>query len=230
VGCILALFFSHSITTTGRGAPVTESASDLLEDLGSQLFGPGDRSTDRPADAPPPDQSQKAGEDLGQPRQDSPLTAVSSGMRQAERLIAQRNLSGETAQIQEQVLGALDQLIKQLEQQNQSSSSQSQSQSQQQQQTSQRSTPQSAAGQQPAGQQAPGGATAAQTSSDRLQSGEGGGVAGEGAQALLKDVWGQLPERLRQQLLQSSTDEFLPQYRDDIERYFRRLAEEEPAK
>lgn len=222
-------------------APATESASGLLDDLGSELFGPKDasKSDEKPGaklkaqDLPPrgelPSVNPPAGgEDLGLPPQDSPLTAIWDGMRQAERLITQRNLNGETAQVQDQVVGALDELIEQLQQQNQNSS-QSQSQSQEQQQASQRSTPQQGASQQAAGQPRPSGATAARTSSDRLQSGNGGEAAPGSSQDLLKDVWGQLPERVRQQLLQSSTDEFLPQYRDDIERYFRRLAEEESA-
>jgi hypothetical protein len=32
---------------------------------------------------------------------------------------------------------------------------------------------------------------------------------------------------LRQQLLQSTADEFLPKYRTELEQYFRRLAEEQ---
>lgn len=221
-------------------APATESASGLLDDLGGELFGPSEakpveRATPnlKSQGLPPPGQLPQlaprlGGEDLGQPSKDSPLAAISGDMRQAERLIAQQNLTGETAQLQDQVVGALDALIDQLQQQNQSSSSQSQSQSQQQQQASQRNTPQPSAAKQGAGQRTPGGSAAAQTSSNRLESGTGGEAAGPSSQELLKDVWGQLPERVRQQLLQSSTDEFLPQYRDDIELYFRRLAEEEP--
>jgi hypothetical protein len=45
-------------------------------------------------------------------------------------------------------------------------------------------------------------------------------------QELLKDLWGHLPERVREQLLQAPTDEFLPKYQLEIEKYFRRLAEE----
>ena len=44
---------------------------------------------------------------------------------------------------------------------------------------------------------------------------------------LVKDLWGQLPQRMREQLLQSSDDEFLPKYRQELEEYFRALAEEQ---
>jgi hypothetical protein len=152
---------------------------------------------------------------------------ISDYMQQAGKLIAQRNLTGQTAQTQEKALASIDELIKQSEQKNQNSSQSQQQQKSQQQQASQRSTPQSAQGNQQGGQQRPGSPNAAQTSGDRLESRAAQGAAGGGSRELLKDVWGQLPERVRQQLLQSSTDEFLPQYRDEIERYFRRLAEEE---
>lgn len=43
---------------------------------------------------------------------------------------------------------------------------------------------------------------------------------------LHKDVWGMLPERQRQQMLELPVEEFLPKYELLIEDYFRRLAEE----
>jgi len=46
-------------------------------------------------------------------------------------------------------------------------------------------------------------------------------VAGQ----LVKDLWGQLPERQRQQILQPLSEEFLPKYATEIEAYFRDLAE-----
>jgi len=45
-------------------------------------------------------------------------------------------------------------------------------------------------------------------------------VAGE----LVKDLWGHLPERQREQILQPLSEEFLPQYASEIEAYFRALA------
>ncbi len=47
---------------------------------------------------------------------------------------------------------------------------------------------------------------------------------------LLKGVWGQLPERQREQMLQSYEEQFLPKYEQMIADYFRSLAEEEPRK
>jgi hypothetical protein len=42
---------------------------------------------------------------------------------------------------------------------------------------------------------------------------------------LVKDLWGHLPERQRQQILQPLSEDFLPQYATEIEEYFRALAD-----
>jgi hypothetical protein len=42
---------------------------------------------------------------------------------------------------------------------------------------------------------------------------------------LVKDLWGNLPERQREELLQPLSEEFLPKYEAEIEEYFRVLAE-----
>ncbi|MCH2114970.1 MAG: hypothetical protein MK171_08685 [Pirellulales bacterium] len=47
------------------------------------------------------------------------------------------------------------------------------------------------------------------------------------AAELIKDLWGHLPERQREQILQPLSAEFLPQYAAEIEAYFRKLAEPE---
>jgi len=42
---------------------------------------------------------------------------------------------------------------------------------------------------------------------------------------LVKDLWGHLPERQQEQILQPLGEEFLPQYAEEISAYFRDLAE-----
>ena len=44
---------------------------------------------------------------------------------------------------------------------------------------------------------------------------------------MVKALWGNLPERDRQQMVQSFSDEFLPKYELEIEQYYRRLSEEQ---
>ena len=43
---------------------------------------------------------------------------------------------------------------------------------------------------------------------------------------LVKDVWGHLPEALRQEILNVSDEKFLPKYEDQVRRYFEALVEE----
>ena len=43
----------------------------------------------------------------------------------------------------------------------------------------------------------------------------------------MKDVWGQLPAREREQMLQSPPEQFLPKYELLLEKYYKRLAEEQ---
>jgi hypothetical protein len=44
---------------------------------------------------------------------------------------------------------------------------------------------------------------------------------------MMKALWGQLPQRARDQMLQSAPEEFLPEYELELEKYFKRLAEQE---
>ena len=46
----------------------------------------------------------------------------------------------------------------------------------------------------------------------------------------MKDSWGHLPAKTREQMLQNSPERFLPQYELMIEKYYKRLAEEQSSK
>jgi hypothetical protein len=45
---------------------------------------------------------------------------------------------------------------------------------------------------------------------------------------LIKDLWGELPPNVREQMMQNPTEQFVPQYESMIEEYYRRLSEEKP--
>ena len=66
----------------------------------------------------------------------------------------------------------------------------------------------------------------ARESTSALRPADPGAVRLGDREELMKDLWGHLPPQIREQMLQSYSDEFLPQYELEIERYFRRLAEE----
>jgi hypothetical protein len=53
----------------------------------------------------------------------------------------------------------------------------------------------------------------------------GGRIDRTAVSNLVKDIWGRLPERQREELLQPLSEEFLPEYAAEIEEYFRVLAE-----
>jgi hypothetical protein len=47
----------------------------------------------------------------------------------------------------------------------------------------------------------------------------------EERERLMKEVWGKLPQRIRQKLLNASDEKYLPEYEDRIQEYFRKLSE-----
>ena len=162
-----------------------------------------------------------AGEDLGQPQQ-SPLVGISDRMAQAGALIESQATTGDTRVVQDEIISELDKLIAKLNEQcKKCSGSQCNKPSQQQ---TQSSTPKPGQGKPTASQGAQ-----SQPAQSQVSNG-GGGEAQPSTQAdgdVVKELWGQLPERLRQQLMQSTADEFLPKYREDLEAYFRELAKEQ---
>lgn len=172
------------------------------------------------------------GEDIGQAKQD-PLERVQQNMGHASQMIDR--IDARSKQVQQQIVSDLDELIAKMEKQCQGGQCNNPQQKESQQ--SQRSQPKQAQskpkpGQQKPGQPKPGQSQAASAAGDstlRLSSSAAAEAQGRSSQELMKEVWGHLPERLREQMLQSSSDEFLPQYREEIERYFQRLAEEEAA-
>lgn len=167
---------------------------------------------------PPKPPAKIDGEDIGE----SPLARISGRMAVAGELIASQNATGETRAVQEEIVSDIDKLIDQLSKQCQKCKG-GQCNKPGQQQT-QASTPKQGGGKPSASSSTQSGPAQSQVSQG------GGGEAQPGSPAnqdAIKQLWGQLPERLRQQLLQSTADEFLPKYRDELEQYFRRLAEEQ---
>ena len=207
-----------------------EDLLDGLPDLGSDLARPEKKPAASQPDEPGPPRGKDieglAGEDLGSAGESSdPLTRIGQQMRKVERRIAQHDASTGTQQLQQEIIAGLDKLIEQAKQQQNSP----QNASAKKQPGSQRSKVKQS--EQQAGQK-PGdgsGATSqkpAQDSSDRLGPDDARQVDMRQMRDLIKDVWGNLPERMREQMNQDAVEEFLPKYRLQIEEYFKRLAEE----
>lgn len=71
------------------------------------------------------------------------------------------------------------------------------------------------------------GRSAARDSTDRLDRASAHPVDKGDVNELVKALWGHLPERSREQMMQSFSDDFLPKYELEIEQYYRRLSEEQ---
>jgi hypothetical protein len=135
--------------------------------------------------------------------------------RSAVRLGSARDTSVRTQRLQEDVLRKLDKLIADAENRAQQSSSSSSSSSQSQQQMQNQPNQQ---GQQ---QQPGGGDNQAEVDPPGLRTGP---LRPEEAADLA--AWGSLPARVRDALVQGSTDRFSATYRKLTEAYYRMLAEE----
>ncbi len=200
---------------------------ELLEDLGDDLLDP-------PAAEPPAatDESQPkskpqqpaAGEDLGAAGEDeNPLIRIGKQMRAVEQLIAEREALAQAPEKQQQIVEELEKLIEQVRKQQ---SQQGQAGASSRQAGSQRSKVQQP-GQQSASSAGRTRSGNARDATERLGKENAREVDMAEMQSLLKDLWGHLPQRTREQMLQSSVEQFLPKYEIMIEKYFRRLAEDQ---
>ncbi len=172
-----------------------------------------------------------AGEDVG----GSPLASVVSGMRRAESFIRDDADNKAAVPVQKQVVAELDKLIAQMEKQCQSCKK-SGKKSGQKKQASKRSQPKPSEckdgecdkeGQCDKPGSKPGkkpGQKANQSGTTSL-AGAPNAATPEEQQRLMKAAWGHLPERMRERMLQGAGSEFLPEYRDELQQYYRKLAE-----
>ena len=199
------------------GVACAQDEADPLPSLDELLGTEGVASDDGAGAALPGDTAEEELTRLlsGQEIVDEFRAAVDLMDRSARRLSAARDTGLTTQRLQEDVLRKLDKLIadaKQRSQQNggSSSSSSSQQQQQAQQQPRQDTSPQAGQGDNRGEASTPGGRT--------------GPLGPEQAADLA--AWGALPARLRDALLQGSSDRFSATYRKLTEAYYRKLAEE----
>ena len=197
----------------------------LLDDLKNELPPDAIKDDTNVSDAGKPvaqdEESLPTGEDIGS-ESENPLARIGQQMRRAESRLARGETPEETLRLQEKIVTDLAALIKQAQQQKQ----QSQSQSSKPSPPSRRSqVKQPKPGQKPkAGSGDANSKKPARDSTDRLGNAEAAAAERQELQDRIKDLWGHLPERAREQMLQSTSDKFLPKYEVLIEKYFRRLA------
>ncbi len=200
----------------------------LLDELDNELLeGAGDMPLPK---QPKPGQSANPADagatesiDEMQPGEhDDPLVHISQEMRMVEEFLPQAARRGHAEQLQHRIVDDLERLIAQAEaQQSQQSSSSKQQKSKATSERKKVQQPKQAQGQ--AGQDSN---KPAQDSSNRLGNAQAARPDPELFKRMMKDTWGHLPARDREQMLQTTPDKFLPQYELMIEKYYKRLAEE----
>ena len=239
----LCLWLISSTAVVGQAiSPSTKpSAPTGSESLGNQLLedlpaavpparpqsrengtSRSDKSTTRPM--PPMENS---GEDIGGPSGPLLLVRVRNDMRRAEMLlghpaaVAGNIRFNKPAQCRSGVVAQLDELIAELSKQCQGG------QGQQSNNPSPKPSQRSEAKASKPSRTASPGKSPARDSSDPLNRANTQAVDKGEVDELVKHLWGHLPERSREQVLQSFSDEFLPKYELEIEQYYRRLSEEQ---
>jgi hypothetical protein len=169
-----------------------------------------------PKKSPAEGRDAKLQEDLGGSDADAaaaedPLQQIGQRMRAAQQRIGQRDLSPETRELQREIVADLAKLIERARQQ-QGDGKKSAGQGRG-----------SAQGGAEGGHPTPSPAT---ESTNRVEKGTAEAVETANLRDVLRRHWGHLPEKLREELQNSLSEQFLPQYEKLIEAYYRRLAEE----
>jgi hypothetical protein len=211
-----------------------QSATDeSAVDRKSKSKAPAKSGKPRPAGGDLDDELLKGlgdGEDIelggkpGQPaeagKSANPLVDLGRQMHEVESRIAQAKSDDETQKLQERIASELQKLIKQLQRRKKSSSSSSSSSKDQQTAEREKVEQPTTGG---AGQQAAADSPAKE-STETLKERKTEKAETAQLDEALKDIWGQLPEHLREQMEQYATEELLPKYELQIEEYFRALA------
>jgi len=197
-------------------------AQQPSRELDRKLFEPAEAGQGSPSGMKPSGDARTWDRELGAAaiaEDEQPLVDLAQRMHAAEQRIARGDCGAQTQQSQQQIVADLDRLIRQAQAQAQAAGPKP-----------------SAPGASKPGQD--GTATAASQPSDQTGAGRKPGTERKGGQGgvqrptaeqlatVFGQVWGELPEQARQQLLQQwSAEQFLPEYAPQIEQYFRRLTE-----
>jgi hypothetical protein len=219
------------LVQTGFGVERRPATLDdtLLEGLGGKTMlelAPGLR--DGQPQPPPVVQTPSGG------KPENPLAAIARRMREVESRISRADCGGQTQQAQQAILVDLNALIQQAKK----SCGQCQPSGQKPPQGVQQRKPVTQACNKPGDKPGqcqgkpgdkPGGSGKAALGQANAKQPDAPHADMNEMRALLKQLWGELPQHDREQMLQLPVEEFLPEYESLIEEYFRRLSEEKGA-
>lgn len=238
---VLLIVAALMLVVSNRFAPIPALAQsprslddELLDDLGAdplddvdrELFGPGDRQ-DGPnvspgeADQDLPGRLRRELGTAAVSEDENPLLEIARRMREVQDRIDQHDSGPTTRNLQEQIVADLDRLIEDARRR----CRQSKPGSTQPQQTAARQSPGQLQPNQGDGPQDPGTGPATTAAAGPADGSPARQTDMAQMQEVMKRLWGQLPARQREQMIQSSPEEFLPKYELLIEEYYRRLSE-----
>ena len=222
------VFARQAIAAEPQPAPTagTESLGNkLLDDL-APISPPANNTDTQPgATNPHPQPNTPAPRTSLATTPASPFARVQEGMQNAQTLLAQPGPTSHSGtvklagSVQQEVVSELDKLIAQLSKQCQSQCQGGQCDK----------PPDPNAKPKPGnkpGMAAGRGKAAARDSTDPLNRTTAQPVDKGDVNDVVKELWGHLPERSREQMLQSFSDDFLPKYELEIEQYYRKLGED----
>lgn len=220
------VFGSISAPTSAQDSLDSDLLKNLDDDLLEGLEGLpdidlGDQKPDPPTDTPGEVKPEQRPADITI-TSDNPLLQLSEKMNQSKKRIAKSQLAADTQKLQTEILSDLDVLIEQVTQQCEECKG--------------------------------GGAKPKEGSSDPKQEpgspkkGEGGGSESQATNpkestnrvgsasetevkrrqvdSMLREIWGELPDRVRMRMQDAAVEQVLPKYEKLIEEYYKRLAEE----
>ncbi|MCA9190660.1 MAG: hypothetical protein KDB03_02820 [Planctomycetales bacterium] len=211
----------------------TETEQELMQDLLDLITPPVLTPSQNDATAKPPQiQPNEVGLTAEEVSANSmPLEAVRQSMLIASGFLRQGFTGAETLQLQGDIVQRLDELIATLDQDDRSEQT---AKSQQQLESStkaQEPQPSQDAQREKSTRQ---GEDSVSKQSTPSQLGHDGDSKSDAAhvnlldpRALQQNVWGHLPEKIRQQMRAHMVEEFLPSYREQIEAYFQALLQAE---
>jgi hypothetical protein len=236
----LAVFIAVIFAIASHAATGEKTPSSSVESLGGRLLDDLSPDAARPETPPRPSKNAPATKEIedslkastplhgfgaGATPASQSLARVQNSMQQAQTLLKQPAVVGKAGAaqlatpVQQQVLSDLDKLIADLSKQCQCCNGQCAG--------GQCNKPPKPGQNPKPGKPSAAGRTAARDSTDRLDGSSAKPVDKGEVNAMVKALWGHLPERSREQMLQSFSDEFLPKYELEIEQYYRRLSEEQ---
>jgi hypothetical protein len=203
-------------TKPSEAKPLPKPANPLDAELLKNLGGDDPQKKKKPESKP--QQAPGAG---GKSDSDDPLVRLSRQIREAESRLRLNESGEETQRLQRDIAEDLEKLIAQIEERQQQQKSQKQSG---------KGTPQPG---KPGDQKQPGrqkgsegdSSKPSDNSSENLRKMADKKADPGKLKNMLEEVWGMLPERQRQDVMQSSVDDFPVKYQYVIEEYFRTLLE-----